>query len=116
MGLDMYLFKRADPDGEIEYDNLVEVVYWCKVNAVHNWFVEQVQGGEDDYRTAPVSREQLQTLRDLCQQVLNEPEQAPGLLPTQGGFFLDDLSRTVKQLDQVLLDPEQPQLFYHANW
>lgn len=48
-----------------------EVAYWRKANAVHKWFVENVQGGEDDCNDHEVSREQLQDLVDLCKTVLS---------------------------------------------
>ncbi len=28
-----------------------EVLYWRKANAIHQWFVENVQGGEDHFGT-----------------------------------------------------------------
>jgi len=65
MGLDMYLnarcflrhgedyFKKvvADqfPDIGMEVQEVIfEAMYWRKANAIHRWFVENVQGGQDD--------------------------------------------------------------------
>lgn len=47
------------------------VGYWRKANHIHAWFVNEVQGGQDDCRDYDVSREQLQELRDLCADVLS---------------------------------------------
>jgi hypothetical protein len=47
-----------------------EVAYWRKANAIHRWFVENVQDDNDDCRTYRVSREQLSKLRDDCREVL----------------------------------------------
>ena len=53
----------------IEY--IIEgVAYWRKANAIHRWFVENVQDGNDDCRSYPVHREQLTQLRDVCDKVL----------------------------------------------
>lgn len=96
MGLDMYLYRKtyvknwdhnpAEKRFEItvkqggkpfkainpERINYIteEVGYWRKANAIHRWFVENVQDGKDDCGEYYVSREQLTSLRDLCLRVL----------------------------------------------
>lgn len=47
-----------------------EVVYWRKANQIHNWFVTNVQGGNDNCQEYEVSKEQIEELRDLCIEVL----------------------------------------------
>ena len=68
MGLDMYLerserltegFDKVDVRAFVD-DNtvirkgvenpklLTEAAYWRKANQIHNWFVENIQDGEDD--------------------------------------------------------------------
>ena len=90
----------------------LDLAYWRKANQIHQWFVNEVQNGEDDCGDYYVSREQLIELRDLCQQVLDNPEDAEELLPTQGGFFfgstefdewyLASLKDTTEILDRIL--------------
>lgn len=46
-----------------------EVGYWRKANAIHNWFVENVQNGIDDCEYYEVSKEQAQELLDTCKKV-----------------------------------------------
>ena len=41
MGLDMWLIKKQKSKG-------VEVAYWRKANAIHGWFVYNIQDGVDD--------------------------------------------------------------------
>ena len=36
-----------------------EVGYWRKANAIHNWFVNNIQNGKDDCRRYEVSKENL---------------------------------------------------------
>ena len=48
----------------------VECGYWRKSNQIHNWFVENVQNGEDDCRDYDVSREQLIELKELCNKII----------------------------------------------
>lgn len=97
MGLDMYLYKRTyvknwdyqkdeqrhevivkrggvvRPDIKPERVSYVteEVAYWRKANAIHRWFVENVQDGEDDCGEYYVSRKHLRALVDACQTALN---------------------------------------------
>ena len=88
------------------------VGYWRKANAIHGWFVENVQNGEDNCESYYVSREQLAELRDLCKAALKQPAMAGDILPpTQGFFFggyeidewyLKDLEYTVEMIDHVL--------------
>lgn len=47
-----------------------EAGYWRKANAIHKWFVDNVQDGKDDCKTYYVDREQLRELRELCKKVL----------------------------------------------
>jgi len=40
----------------------VTCAYWRKANQIHNWFVDNVQGGDDDCREYGVSIEHLKEL------------------------------------------------------
>lgn len=65
-----------------------EVAYWRKANAIHEWFVENVQNGEDDCEAhRELTRSDLTKLIGLCKKVLKNSDLAPELLPTQDGFF-----------------------------
>lgn len=44
--------------------------YWRKVNHVHKWFVDNVQNGEDDCREYYVSKEDLKSLKDVCEKTI----------------------------------------------
>lgn len=133
MGLDMYLNKRVwlrhnhenvEVRGVDKGQNdlivalykpkyvVVEAVYWRKANAIHGWFVNNVQEFEDDCGLYEVSTEQLEELRQTCLKVLANPELAEQLLPPQAGFFfgstsidedyLQDLKDTVEGLTREL--------------
>lgn len=109
MGLDMYLNANKYLSGFADEDTplqkaiaeligtpsmvkqirsvTIEAAYWRKENAIHKWFVDTVQDGEDNCASYYVSRNQLIELRDLCAQVLADHNLAEKLLPTQSGFF-----------------------------
>lgn len=145
MGLDMYLNARRYFSGQSEDNALAEEVskivgspkarvnyvtleagYWRKANQIHNWFVENVQDGEDDCGQYWVSRDQLQELLDLCLKVQANPEMAEDLLPTASGFFfgcteydemyMDDIELTIKQLSDALALPNIRFFEYQASW
>ena len=104
----------------------IEAGYWRKANAIHDWFVKNVQEGEDDCRPYYVAREDLRKLRDTCQRVLDFKHLANELLPTKSGFFFgttdycewyyDDLKQTIKIIDTVLELPESWDFEYRASW
>jgi hypothetical protein len=104
------------------------VGYWRKANQIHEWFVQNAQGGEDDCRSYNVSREQLETLKKLCEDVLKArtSDAAEAFLPTASGFFFgsqeyddyywEDLEHTVKILAAILSLPEVWDFSYQASW
>ena len=50
-----------------------QVAYWRKTNAVHKWFVDHVQDGEDDCAWHnEVTKEVLEELRDICKEILEK--------------------------------------------
>lgn len=117
--------------GEVKGVDL-RAAYWRKANAIHGWFVANVQGGEDRCDEHAVSREQLSELRDLCKGILDMPpghardsHAAESLPPTSGFFFGNtdigegyyaDLADTVKQLDAALKLPDSWDFFYQSSW
>jgi hypothetical protein len=95
MGLDMYLSKKTyvqnwdhhTPEERHEVivkrgGKLVESIkpervsyieeqvgYWRKANHIHNWFVQNVQNGEDNCKPYYVDIADLMNLLDMCKQV-----------------------------------------------
>ena len=104
----------------------IEVGYWRKANAIHDWFVRECQGGEDNCGYYYVGREQLLELKAVCEQVLADKKQAKELLPTASGFFFgstdydqyyfDDLASTVAIIDKALTLPTDWDFEYHSSW
>ena len=104
MGLDMYLTSRIYVAGQYEHRNVkgsiditigekklsvpvtrvAEIIcseaYWRKANMIHQWFVQNVQGGKDKCQESYVSHEQLVALRDLCREVLDSMELKDGMV------------------------------------
>ena len=151
MGLDMYLLAKRyispyDPaDAELTKlaeainfgDDTMEVrevtfeaMYWRKANAIHRWFVDNIQDGVDNCAEYYVNIKYLTELRNLCKRVLEDPEKAMELLPPKSGFFfgstdideffIDDLTNTVERFDYLLDLPEvkdhKISFYYHSSW
>lgn len=136
---ELYPLLTADaPSGflQVEDDTLVVSVnagYWGKANAIHGWFVDNVQGGVDDCNLYPVDIEQLAELRERCIKVLDNPDLALDLLPPRGGVFfgstnideryLDHLDHTARMITDVvghLLAPDTDRtnvsIAYCSSW
>jgi hypothetical protein len=167
MGLDMYLTKKTyiganyehrlftgvsgkiditikDSPININFNRVrsisEQVGYWRKANQIHNWFVDNVQNGEDDYREHSVIREDFENLLKSVNLVLNAkgtPEEssviADNLPPTDGFFFgsteIDewywtDLELTKQIVSDVLAemdeDSKNPDMwadyYYFSSW
>ena len=104
----------------------VNCAYWRKVNAVHNWFVENVQRGEDDCGEYYVSHEKIKELLTTARQCLFTKD--PTLLPPQEGFFfgstdIDEgywwgIKNTISQLNRLVELPDFDRLsfYYQSSW
>lgn len=69
-----YTTKYFTWDDQKEYGHKMireDVGYWRKANAIHRWFVENVQDYEDDCGYYEVDREQLEQLLEECKIVKN---------------------------------------------
>jgi hypothetical protein len=121
MGLDMYVSAnrylsewasnqtsaRAAVKEALYFDNgdqaivvSATVLYWRKADAIHEWFVENIQEGEDNCLEYYVSREQLCELAALCQ--------------TDLPLYIS----TAAAIDELLKDPQYEgwNFSYQASW
>ena len=127
IGVEPDFEKRFNGSSLVAKEISLDAMYWRKANAIHGWFVNVVQDGEDNCREYEVDREQLETLRDLCKDILEHPdaERETDLEPTEGFFFgsykkdewyYEDLKNTVEGLDKVLALPDEYSFHYQASW
>ena len=103
-----------------------EVAYWRKANAIHAWFVRNVQEGRDDCGIYYVSAEHLKSLLLVVVTVLDNPDRASELLPTMDGFYFGSLMydedyfeslEYTREILQALVDEESwDTLYYHTSW
>ena len=72
-----YLHKRGSK--YYSWESIFEDVgYWRKANAIHKWFVDNVQNGIDDCDYYKVSKEQLEALLSVCEKVKSATQLANG--------------------------------------
>lgn len=145
MGLDMYLnAKRFLWHSEDELAGKVgnvfpeigdarikeitaELMYWRKSNAIHKWFVDNVQDGVDECQESWLGAEKLEALLEVIKQVQADHSKAGELLPPQSGFFFgskdidqwywEDLERTKVAIEKILaMDLRGWDLYYRASW
>jgi hypothetical protein len=164
MGLDMYLTKKTfiganyehrgvsgkidltikDSPVNINFNRVSyiseNVGYWRKANQIHNWFVYNVQNGEDDCREYMVSRQDFENLLETINLVLNAkgtPEESSvikeHLSPTEGFFFgstqidewyWEDLETTKQIVSDVLAEMDEDgknpdswvDYYYTSSW
>jgi hypothetical protein len=151
MGLDMFLSKKIYIGAKYEHRNvklnvdlsikdkklnidtdkvsyiIEEVAYWRKADQIHNWFVDNVQNGEDDCNEYDVSIEQLRNLLEVCKEVKQDNKLAETLLPTTEGFFFggtsygeyyfEDIEYTIEILEKAIegYNPED-EFCYRSSW
>jgi hypothetical protein len=106
----------------------VPVAYWRKASQIHDWFVYNVQEGDDDCRDYRVPREQLEDLYQLCVDVLESPRKAKKLLPigdhyhssrdSYDEWYFEEITNT-KTMLRKLLDNQKfmcYDFYYSSSW
>ena len=157
MGLDMYLTAERyfwGDDGLKIQEKLqktmkgcpfkvktigVEVGYWRKANAIHKWFVDNVQEGIDDCGDYSVSNDQLKELLSKVNEAIvagmpkdvaaiADSKKQSEILPAESGFFfgsttydesyLNDMTNTQEIIESWLnyKDNKHYELQYHSSW
>ena len=153
MGLDMYLSAKkylpssdvfgkdrhimfmkvadaidAKPMGDFESIEVkVSAAYWRKANHIHRWFVENVQGGEDNCASYYVSHDKLEELYNLCYSIQQNKDAAAELLPTVSGFFFggteydewyyENVNKTAEQVQAAINNfPNGWDFYYESSW
>ena len=102
---DIREFYYPSWDNEKKYGSwriIENVGYWRKANQIHNWFVENVQDGEDDcdYHHE-VTRETLELLNATCEAVIKASKLVSGKI--ECGYTLDNNGNRVYSYQDGLI-------------
>jgi hypothetical protein len=152
MGLDMYItgkrylwsYPEDNPDSLVAksiagmFPNIdgkvkevrAEFAYWRKANAIHDWFVKNVQDNKDECQETYLEKAELESLLAAVNEVLKDTSKAPELLPTASGFFFGstnydewyfrDLKYTKEVISKLVdkwdTDYKGWSFYYQASW
>ena len=126
MGLDMYLTKKTyignqykKPEEQIKLglpdikdERLSEiterVMYWRKANAIHKWFVENVQDGEDDCGEHYVERESLKKLIDILDTIIKGSKTKKSKIQV-GTSYQNGQEKPIMEDGELITNPELAQ-------
>lgn len=128
MGLDQYLKAKkyvsgwkSDPDSE--YEKIVELLgqasvkggpgmtiemtaaYWRKANAIHKWFVDNAQDGNDDCGEYHVEKHQLKALVECCKTVMETVNITEGLVGDGSTHYPDGTVEHHTTKGRVITNP-----------
>jgi hypothetical protein len=108
-----------------------EFMYWRKANAIHKWFVDNLQNGIDECQETYVDPNSLYELKTACETVMKDKSQAKDILPTSEGFFfgstqyddyyVEDIEQTFNFLSDFLTKYENKEFdgwsfYYRSSW
>ncbi len=128
MGLDMHLTSRSENERAKanDYADWAVLAYWRKFNALHAWFVRNVQDDVDNCGAYVVTKTKLSELIELLKTL--QQTRDTSLLPTQSGFFFGDtnyddyywrrVASAIDTLSEILttFDFENDELLYTSSW
>ena len=82
-----------------------EIVYWRKANQIHQWFVDNVQNGIDDCNYYEVSKEQIEELKELCEEVIEKSVLKEGKIKN-GRTYQNNNWEDIIEDGKVIINPE----------
>ena len=98
-----YLHERGK---YVHWESIFEEVgYWRKANAIHKWFVDNVQDGNDDCGYYEVSKEKMEELLQICIKVLDGSKLEHGLVKN-GEVYEDGEWRPCMEEGDYVVNPE----------
>ncbi len=123
--------KNGDKEIPVDIKKISSITeqagYWRKANAIHAWFVKNVQDEKDECQRAKVSKEDMEKLLAACQEALKNPQSETNPLPPEPGFFfgsqkIDEwyvagLEYTIDLLTKILaIENDDGEYYYHSSW
>ena len=75
----------------------MDAMYWRKANAIHDWFVRNVQDWVDECEEHYVSNEQLKRLMNICKTILDKAILKEGIL--NNWYTIKDWVKTQNKIE-----------------
>jgi len=114
---------------------VTKVAYWRKANQIHEWFVENIQDGNDNCQPHHLNESYLTDLLALCKEVKThiakkEFDQIEEKLPSREGFFFgptevhdewyaENIDNTIEQLSAIADSDgkiSSGDYYYQSSW
>lgn len=104
--------------GEFKHSLLQDEIFWKKCDGIHNWFVKNVQKGNDDCKNYFVTLNQITKLRDICKMVLEDHGIIDEKFPYSNENPFDELTFTMNSINNLLktFNPKTESLVYSSSW
>ena len=82
------------------------IAYWRKANQIHAWFVQNIQGGEDDCGAYVVSKESLEKLLDICKTLKSKVKLVPGKVVNGYTYTSDGKEEECTEDGYIVANPD----------
>ena len=116
------LQKYASPwwEGSNLINPFEQYAYWRKFNALHGWFVQNIQDGVDKCQLSrPIEREEFEELLKLLEGRRLEPVKGFFFGSTEKGkWYEKEVVETIEVVKKILseVDFDKEILIYHSSW
>lgn len=108
--LEPYFIKRYqvwDKEHKYGFNSIFEDIgYWRKANAIHAWFVKNVQNNIDNCQSHEVSKEQLAKLYLICKTIVTESTLAPNKIVSGQQCNKDGEWENIYEDGYIITNPE----------
>lgn len=99
-------YSYWDNEHKYGHNRIYESVgYWRKANAIHKWFVDNVQDGKDDCDYYEVGKEQLEELLEICKTIKNQSTLSDGWVKN-GERYANGAWCPIYEEGQTIVNPE----------
>jgi len=139
MGLDQFIYAKTSDwrnyfkdflkgtkyEGKRLQEMNFEGAYFRKNNAIHKYFVDNIQDGEDDCEEYYITKKDLKDLLKIISGVLSKNLKPEENLPNQSGFFygsieygehyFDNLKDAKNQIEDILKKYDDDFDFYYSS-
>ena len=99
-------YPHWDTEHKYGHNQIYESVgYWRKANAIHKWFVENVQDDNDDCGYYEVSKKQLEELLEVCNTVKSKTKMEHNYVKN-GETFANNMWCPIVEEGDIIVNPE----------
>lgn len=91
-----------------------DIGYWHRAEAIHEWFIKNVQGNDDDQKIHIVTKEQIIELLNLCKKVWASSKLINGKVIV-ASHYTNGETKPIYEDGLVIKDPQIPKKLLPCN-